>query len=365
MGGKRVAIMKVTSKKHAGVYYNELSNGDKAYYVRYSVNGKRYDTKIGLHSEGIREALCKTRRDELLKEAKHGVIKHVVVGFDDLAQMYHRTKTSIATYNDMVKRYDFKIKPFFKNLALDKITEDFIYKFQRELINTKINKEGKKMAAATVNYYMTQVSSLLKYAVRMQLLPFSPASNIKQLKENNSRERYLTIIELKELVEAVEYDDDLLMFVELSMSTGGRMTSLMSVMKKDINMANATVSLADEKGKERYTAFLNSRTVKLLERKLPSLGINDRIYTSNIRRMQRQMKKILDKLFNVGLEVDDAKNRVVLHSLRHSFASHLAINGTSIFQIKELLNHKDIKQTMRYAKLSPDSGRSDVEGIMI
>lgn len=356
--------MKVTSKKHTGVYYNELSNGDKAYYVRYRVNGKRYDTKIGLHSEGIREAFCNKKRLELIDEARNGAQKPKDIGFDDLAQMYHRTKTTIVTYNEMVKRYDFKIKPFFKNIALDKITEDFIYKFQRELIDTKINKEGKKMAAATVNYYMTQVSSLLKYAVRMQYLSFSPASNIKQLKENNSRERYLTIIELKELVEAVEDDDDLLMFVELSMSTGGRMTSLMSVMKKDINMANKTVSIADEKGKERYTAFLNSRTVKLLERKLPSLGINDRIYDSNIRRMQRKMKKILDQLFNVGLEADDAKNRVVLHSLRHSFASHLAINGTSIYQIKELLNHKDIAQTMRYAKLSPESGRISVESIM-
>lgn len=39
----------------------------------------------------------------------------------------------------------------------------------------------------------------------------------------------------------------------------------------------------------------------------------------------------------------------------HTFASYLAINGTPIFTIKELMNHKDIEQTMRYAKLSPDS----------
>ena len=122
--------------------------------------------------------------------------------------------------------------------------------------------------------------------------------------------------------------------------------------------------MADEKGKERYTAFINERAVKVLERCLPSIGINDSIYTSNTRKVQRQMKKILDKLFNVGLDRDDAKNRVVIHSLRHSFASHLAINGTSIYKIKELLNHKDINQTMRYAKLSPESGRSDVEGII-
>ncbi len=71
----------------------------------------------------------------------------------------------------------------------------------------------------------------------------------------------------------------------------------------------------------------------------------------------------IDRMFNNELEADDRKNRVVIHSLRHTFASHLAINGTPIFTIKELMNHKDIEQTMRYAKLSPDSGKEFVSAL--
>ncbi|WP_206442820.1 tyrosine-type recombinase/integrase [Aliarcobacter cryaerophilus] len=69
---------------------------------------------------------------------------------------------------------------------------------------------------------------------------------------------------------------------------------------------------------------------------------------------------ILDTLFNQGIDKYDRKNKVVIHTLRHTFASHLAINGTPIFTIQKLMNHKDIKMTMRYAKLSPDSGREAV-----
>lgn len=69
------------------------------------------------------------------------------------------------------------------------------------------------------------------------------------------------------------------------------------------------------------------------------------------------MKNIFDPLFNEGLDSKDAKNRVVIHSLRHTFASHLAINGTAIFTIQKLMNHRDIKMTMRYTKLAPDSGK--------
>jgi integrase len=67
------------------------------------------------------------------------------------------------------------------------------------------------------------------------------------------------------------------------------------------------------------------------------------------------------QLFNSELDTKDTKNRLVIHSLRHTFASHLAINETPIFTIQKLMNHKDIKMTMRYAKLAPDSGLIQVQ----
>jgi len=54
---------------------------------------------------------------------------------------------------------------------------------------------------------------------------------------------------------------------------------------------------------------------------------------------------------------------VVIHTLRHTFASQLAINGTPIFTIQKLMNHSNINMTLRYAKLSPDSGRDFVNDL--
>jgi integrase len=65
--------------------------------------------------------------------------------------------------------------------------------------------------------------------------------------------------------------------------------------------------------------------------------------------------------FNEG--ITDVRNKVVFHTLRHTFASWLAISGTPIFTIKKSLGHKDIKMTMRYSHLLPSTKRKAVENV--
>ena len=95
----------------------------------------------------------------------------------------------------------------------------------------------------------------------------------------------------------------------------------------------------------------------LLEIRIKHLELNDKIFKTT---QELKARTILNDLFNIGIEADDRKNKVVIHTLRHTFASHLAIIGTPIFTIQKLMNHKDIKMTLRYAKLSPDSGREAI-----
>ncbi len=52
---------------------------------------------------------------------------------------------------------------------------------------------------------------------------------------------------------------------------------------------------------------------------------------------------------------------VRFHDLRHTFASHLVMGGVDIRTVQELLGHKDIKMTMRYAHLAPDHMKRAVE----
>jgi len=143
---------------------------------------------------------------------------------------------------------------------------------------------------------------------------------------------------------------------------------ILYIKKKDINLARNSVLLLDLKNNSTYTGFLNDDVKNMLEPYLNTIKTDDYVLSGKITRlsdnaMARTIRPTLNKLFNKGLAKDDRKNRVVIHTFRHTFASHLAINGTPIFTIQKLMNHKDIKMTMRYAKLAPDSGMDMVKNL--
>lgn len=96
---------------------------------------------------------------------------------------------------------------------------------------------------------------------------------------------------------------------------------------------------------------------------MAQINANDRLIDRGKQVIQDRLTKIYNKFFNLGLDKNDRKNRVVTHTLRHTFASHLAINGTPIYTIQKLMNHQDIKMTLRYAKLAPDSGKEFVNDL--
>ena len=167
----------------------------------------------------------------------------------------------------------------------------------------------------------------------------------------------------KELVS--KGDSALELFVELALCTGARLDGILNIKKKDISLSNMSVNITDFKSKnpenKRYTGFLSKRALEKINQIYTALSPNDFLVNKPKATIQNVLQPLLNKLFNQNLDISDATNRVVIHTLRHTFASYLAIKGTPILTIKKLMNHSDINHTLRYAKLMPDSGREMAE----
>ena len=69
-------------------------------------------------------------------------------------------------------------------------------------------------------------------------------------------------------------------------------------------------------------------------------------------------KRSLQNVFQNALQKAGINKKIGIHSLRHSYATHLLEQGTDIRFIQELLGHKDIKTTLIYTDVSNNSIRN-------
>jgi site-specific recombinase XerD len=59
--------------------------------------------------------------------------------------------------------------------------------------------------------------------------------------------------------------------------------------------------------------------------------------------------------------ITDSTYRVVFHTLRHTFASHLVIAGVDLYRVQKLMRHKTAAMTQKYAHLRPQHTVDSVE----
>jgi site-specific recombinase XerD len=87
------------------------------------------------------------------------------------------------------------------------------------------------------------------------------------------------------------------------------------------------------------------------------------------RRHKEQVKEVSNAFFTVvdslGLndDIEDPRDRVCFHTLRHTFASWLVQEGTDLYTVKELMGHSTLAMTERYSHLGANTMRTAVNGL--
>ena len=152
----------------------------------------------------------------------------------------------------------------------------------------------------------------------------------------------------------------------ISLTTGARAGEILNIKNKDIDMTNGFFNLDETKNGTSRKLKMTSKVLEIIKnREIEFNSPNKYLFTSkrgkNLTGIPHIYTHIVKELFNSELADDDRKYKVCFHTLRHTFASQLAIQGTPIFTIQRLMGHKDINMTLRYAKLSPDVGVEAVE----
>ncbi|DAB40791.1 MAG TPA: hypothetical protein CFH81_00345 [Sulfurovum sp. UBA12169] len=357
--------MKTSNRYGSKVMLNKLIDGDVSYFIVYKTAGDSQNTwlKIGKRSEGITEAKCIEIRNQKLSEQRHGLdlsqkdMKRLTFG--KLAESYFRTNAvhvkSIKQYQQTYKKH---IEPHFGDIAVANLNDEDI----TDLQTIKIAHGLKK---STINGIIKLIVRLVNFGIKRGIIKYSPFRNIKHFKVSNTRLRYLSHEEIEHLRDMVNDDLVLKLFTAVALGTGARAEGVLAIQKKHINQSHKSITINDFKRGNTYVAYLDDDSFTMLVDHMKNMKLNHYVVSVNGKKtkyqtLYKKLKPFLE-VFNDDLTGNDKQHRVVIHTLRHTFASHLAISGVSIQEIQKLLNHKDINQTLKYAKLAPDSGRDHVK----
>lgn len=187
----------------------------------------------------------------------------------------------------------------------------------------------------------------------------NPVKNVSFPTLNNKRERFLSFEEAQNLLQELKKGSQTSYEIALvSLHTGMRAGEIFNLRTQDLDFSNGIIRIADPKNKSSRHAFMTEHIKDVLKFRVQQKESGDLVFLprihakSQISRVSGFFQRTADSLFNKA--ITDRRERAVFHSLRHTFGSWLAIQGTPLQVIKELLGHKTLSMTERYAHLIPD-----------
>jgi integrase len=222
------------------------------------------------------------------------------------------------------------------------------------------------MSPATVNRHLQLLRAVLRRAIRDRVVERSAVPEIKLLKENNQRVRFLSDDEEQRLLAELPAASQPL--VTVGIHTGMRRGELLNLTWQDVDFVGRTIVVRTSKSGEgrrlpmsatAYSTLSAARQQDRLERLRSGAarGNEGSRYVFAAPRggyLVNLNRGWYPALRRAGIE--DLR----FNDLRHTFASRLVMSGVDLYRVQTLMGHKTPAMTLRYAHLSPEHLRAAV-----
>jgi integrase len=311
--------------------------------------GKNWYVDFTFHGERVREMIGPARKTAQVTIAKRK------------AEIAENKFLDVRKDPDPVRFYDFakeylqwskankKPSTFNRDLSLMRqLNKELETKALHEITTWQIEKwkakRKEEVKPASVNREIALLKHMFSKAIEWDKVKESPAKKVKLLKGEVKRVRFLMPDEIQRLLSNCA--DHLKPIVTVALHTGMRKGELLSLQWYQVDFGQGIITLIDTKNHERRDIPMNETvkaTLGQIERKGAYIFCNgDGKTFADVR------TSFETALRKAGIE--DFR----FHDTRHTFASNLVMEGVDIMTVKELMGHKDLTMTLRYAHLAPN-----------
>ncbi len=371
--GHGLQYRKHAKRKH-GIRFDRYFRG------RYTVTGKTVTVGFGWESEGWTQDKCLKELGSLKEAAKIGQGPSTLreKQIEDRKQRQAEKKRNITFADFFEKTYWPVAVSSKKPESYRKEREHFRQWINpeigdlpfREITRLRIEKikhamQEKKRSWRSIEYVLATIRQVWNLAKENGLTPLeSPTKKVKQKKTSNKRIRFLSRDEAELLLNALRGKSEQTYQISLlSLDCGLRFGEVANLTFSDIDLKRESLTLRDTKSGTNRTVFMTQRVKEMIE-SLEFGNNGDLVFkTSKGGKLDRISHSFFRTVEELGLNdgVIDPRQKVVFHSLRHTYASWLVESGVDLYTVQKLLGHSSLVMTERYSHLSPNKLKSAIK----
>jgi site-specific recombinase XerD len=262
----------------------------------------------------------------------------IINSFTKKITIENYSKQTIRNYLSVLKLF----LEWVENLRVEKVTEKEIEDYLYYCTNTKkYSFSTMKQIIATIRYlYLKVFNKAIPKALDIKLrkpsvLPIVlSASDVSKILSTISNIKHKTIL-------------------FIIYSGGLRLGELLELKIGDIDSESMRIHVREAKGKKDRYVMLSENVLYLLREYYKVYKPKDYIFEGQ--KGGKYSSKSVQNIFKKALQKSGIRKKATVHTLRHSFATHLLDDGTDIRYIQELLGHKRIETTQIYTHVSSHS----------
>ncbi|WKZ24743.1 MAG: tyrosine-type recombinase/integrase [Patescibacteria group bacterium] len=243
-----------------------------------------------------------------------------------------------------------------------KISRQLVHRF-RLYLNRLTGKSEETIKKNTQNYHLISLRGFLKYLVKFDIPSLEP-EKIELAKQSPRQVDFLEGADLERLLEVpMQHGDQKALpalrdkaLLETLFSTGLRVSELTKLKIENINLSKAEFTVRGKGGKVRLV-FLSERARDYLKIYLNQRqDTNPYIFIGLGRAGQSEDKPItprsVERIVSHYARLAGIMKKVTPHTLRHSYATDLLINGADIRSVQAMLGHSSITTTQVYTHIT-------------
>ncbi|HKA52435.1 MAG TPA: site-specific integrase, partial [Candidatus Binatia bacterium] len=315
--------------------------------------GQRYTGCIGAVSRTVAKEEEHRKKTEVIEQRLNPAKARKSPRFDTFAEEYLefcQANKKPSTYERIALAMTHFV-PFFGPKKLNDLTPWHIEQYK------KTRKDAGR-APATINLELAFLKTMLRKARSWEKLTQTPEREVRPLKGTAGKTRFLSDEEEGQILGVCS--PALRRVVQAGLLTGFRRRELATLRPEAVDFERGAVTVAAcyAKNGESRTLPMGPLLKALLQEALAVRGDAPTVFVTG------EGKPWTAKGITNGFRkacVRAGMEPLGAHVLRHTFASRLVMAGVDLRTVQELLGHKDIKMTLRYAHLSADHKRQAME----